>query len=312
MKSGLDPSKVIVPPYLPDNAITRSDICDYYYETQQFDQQCAKILSALEKSGELENTLIVISGDNGWPFPRSKAGCYDTGTHQTLAIRWGASFKAGRVVDDFASLSDLAPTFLAAAGVAIPKAMTGRSLMPLLRSDKSGQIDPARDHILTGMERHSEDTRTDGAQENVGYPMRGLITKDFHYIRNFKPNRWPAGDPPTLPLFTFETFAEKPHSGFGDCDSGPTKALLITHRDEDAIRPFYDRAFEKRPARELYDLRKDPFELHNLAENPDYAATVKQLDTRLMSELEATGDPRVTGDGESFDRSSKAPPAEGK
>ena len=161
VRSGMDPTKVRVPPYLPDNATTRSDICDYYYETQQFDTQCAAIVSALEKTGELDNTLVVISGDNSWPFPRSKTTCYDSGTHQPLAIRWGARAKGGRAVEDFVSLSDLAPTFLAAAGLPVPDTMTARSLLPVLLSDKSGQVDPTRDHTLTGMERHVTRGRTE-------------------------------------------------------------------------------------------------------------------------------------------------------
>ena len=112
VRSGMDLQKVKVPPYLPDCPTVRKDICDYYGEVQRFDHQCGEILAALEATGELDNTLIVMSGDNGWPFPRSKATCYDTGTHQPLAVRWGGKIKPGRVVDDFVSLADLAPTFL--------------------------------------------------------------------------------------------------------------------------------------------------------------------------------------------------------
>ncbi len=298
IRSGMDPAKVFVPPYLPDNAITRSDICDYLYQAEQFDQQCATILAALEKTGELDETLIVVSGDNGWPFPRSKVSCYDSGTHQALAIRWGARVKGGRSVEDFVSLSDLAPTFLEAAGQPAPAAMTARSLMPLLLSDKSGQVEPARDHTLTGMERHARTGRTDGPQQNVGYPMRTLLTKDFHYIRNFKPDRWPAGDPPKEPLPPSEKIAADTYAAFSDCDCGPTKAFLVTRRDDPGVKPFAERAFAKRPARELYDLRRDPYELNNVAEDPTYADTVKNLDARLMAELKATGDPRASGLGD--------------
>lgn len=301
IQSGLDPAKVVVPPYLPDDAVTRSDICDYYYATQQFDAECAAILQTLEKTGELDNTLIAMSGDNGWPFPRSKSGCYDTGTHQPLAFRWGSRVKGGRTVEDFVSLSDLAPTFLDAAGLKVPATMTARSLMPLLLSEKSGQIDPARDHTLNGMERHTFNSRTDGEQKNVGYPMRTLITKDFHYMRNFKSDRWPVGNPPAAPLPAFDKMAKDTYAAFPDCDAGPTKALIITRAMDAAIRPFYERAFEKRPDRELYDLRKDPYQLHNVADDPAYADTVKQLDARLMKELTDTGDPRATGGGDVFE-----------
>ena len=308
IRSGMDPAKVPVPPYLPDNAVTRSDICDYLHQVERFDQQCAAILAALEKSGELDNTLIVVSGDNGWPFPRSKTSCYDSGTHQPLAIRWGARVKGGRTVDDFVSLSDLAPTFLEAAGQPVPATMTARSLLPVLFSGKSGQVDPARDHVLTGMERHVTRGRTDGGQSSVGYPMRTLLTKDFHYIRNFRPDRWPAGDPPEGPLPATEKIAADTYAAFPDCDSGPTKAFLVSHRDEAEVKPFAERAFGKRPARELYDLRHDPYELKNVAADPAYADTVKDLDARLMAELKATGDPRASGGGDEFDRYLTATP----
>ena len=132
--------------------------------------------------------------------------------------------------------------------------------------------------------------------------MRTLITKDFHYIRNFKPDRWPAGDPPARPLPATEKIATDTYAAFPDCDAGPTKALIVSHRDDADVKPFYDRAFGKRPARELYDLRKDPYELNNVAEDPAYAATVKNLDARLMAELKATGDPRAVGGGDEFDQ----------
>lgn len=301
VKPGRDPAKVFVPPYLPDNATTRRDICDYLEEVEAFDRQVTDILVALEKAGELDHTLIAISGDNGWPFPRSKVTCYASGTHQSLAIRWGARVKGGRSVEDFVSLADLAPTFLEAAGLTVPAAMSARSLMPVLLSEKSGLVDSNRNHTLTGMERHARTGRTDGDRTNVGYPMRTLITKDFHFIRNFKPDRWPAGDPPATPLPTFEKIASDTYAAHSDCDSGPTKAFIVTHRDEPGMKPFAERAFGKRPARELYELRTDPYELKNVADDPAYTATVKTLEARLLAELEAARDPRVTGGGDAFD-----------
>ena len=297
LKSGLDAAKVIVPPYLPDNDTVRGDICDYYLAAQSFDREAGEALAALENIGELENTLVVMTGDNGWPFPRSKATCYDTGTHQPLAVRWGAGIKGGRVVDDFVSLADLAPTFLEAAGMTLPPAMTARSLLNVLRSDKQGQVDPARDHVLTGMERHVTHGRDDGTQHGVGYPMRTIITKEFHYIRNFHPNRWPAADPPSGAKPGFDEFVRNTFAGFADVDAGPTKAWIATHPDDST----FQRAFGKRPAHELYDLRKDPFELKNVADDPAYAGKVKELDARLMAELKATQDPRVTGMGDELD-----------
>jgi len=291
VKGGIDPAKVVVPPYLPDNDTVRRDICDYFLAAQTFDQQAGEAIAALEKSGELDNTLIVMTGDNGWPFPRSKATCYNTGTRQPFVVRWGARVKPGRVVDDFVSLADLAPTFLTAAGLTPPPTMTARSFLAVLLAEASGQVDPARDHVLTGMERHYVNGRADGDQRNVGYPMRSIVTRDFHFIRNFHPNRWPAGDPPAGPLPGFDKAANNTGAAFADVDAGPAKAWIVTHPDDSA----FERAFGKRPARELFDLRKDPFELHNVADDPAYADTLKDIDARLMAELKTTEDPRVAG-----------------
>ncbi len=302
VRRGMDPAKVIVPPYLPDNEVVRRDICDYFAAAEDFDAQVAGIVASLEKAGELDNTLIVVSGDNGWPFPRSKATCYDSGTHQPLAMRWGGHIKPGRVVDDFVSLSDLAPTFLEVAGLKPPDSMTARSLLNVLLAEKSGQVDPARDHVLTCMERHASPGRSEEDARNVGFPMRTILTKDFHYIRNFRSARWPAGDPPTEDQLKSGALKNNTFAGFCDVDASPTKAWMIAHREEPAVKPFYDRAFGKRPDRELYDLRNDPNELKNVAEDAAYSVTVKDLDTRLMAELKATGDPRVSGGGDEFDR----------
>jgi arylsulfatase A-like enzyme len=302
IESGLDPAKVVVPPYLPDNDPVRSDICDYLAASQMFDRKSGQILAALEQSGELEDTLIVMSGDNGWPFPRCKATLYDTGTHQPLAIRWGGKAAAGRTIDDFVSLADLAPTFLETAGLPVPKNMTAHSLVPLLHSAKSGQVEPQRDHILTCMETHVPcRALADGTRG--GYPMRSILTKDFHYIRNFHADRWPAGDPQGGDAaLNFARLAVDTFATFADVDAGPTKAWLVLHRNEPAARSAAERAFGKRPARELYDLHKDPYEMTNVAEDPAYQEIESRLDARLMAELKATGDPRATGGGDEFDR----------
>jgi uncharacterized sulfatase len=297
---GLDPAKVLVPPYLPDNDTVRRDISDYFYAVQQFDEQAGRLLAALEKTGELDNTIIVMTGDNGSPFPRSKATCYLAGTHQPLVVRWGLRVKPRRVVDDFINLADLAPTFLEAAGLTPPREMTARSFLNVLISDKSGQVDASRDHTLTGMERHVRSGRTDGEQSNVGYPIRTIITKEFHYVRNFRPNRWPVGDPARTGLYNFDSLVTNTYAAFSDVDQGPTKAWILTHRNEPAVKNFFDLSFSKRPERELYDLRLDPYELRNVAEEPAYADAVKKLDAQLMEELKETGDPRING-GDEFD-----------
>jgi len=290
VKSGMRIEDVEVPPCLPDSEIVRKDLCDYYLEVQRFDREVGELLDLLRATGEIDRTLVVVTGDNGLPFPRCKSNLYDGGTRVPLAMRWPARVKGGRVVEDFVSLQDLAPTFLEAAGLTPPAAMTGRSLLHILVSDSAGRIDPARDHILTGKERHAW-VRKGG----LGYPCRAIRTRDFLYIRNFKPDRWPAGDP----VAGGEPYY--PNRGYGDIDDSPSKTYMMEHREEPDVRRLFELTFEKRPAEELYDLQKDPNQLHNVAADPAYGDIRGKLASTLMAELRATGDPRVTGGGDAFD-----------
>ena len=288
IRAGIDLNKIQVPPFLPDNEIVRIDIADYGFEVEQFDREVGQAIELLRQAGELDNTVIVVTGDNGFPFPRAKSNLYDAGTHVPLVIWFPKRFPGGRVVKDFVSLQDLAPTFLELAGLKPPAEMTGKSLLPILLSEKQGWIDPTRDHVLTGKERHVP------AQEpgNLGgYPCRAIRTKDFLYIRNFMPQRWPAGVPGIA------------HRGktFADCDNGPTKQFLVEHRNDPYIRVYFHLAFDKRPAEELYDLRNDPFEILNVAYDPRYAKVRAELSKRMMDELRATGDLRVLGGWERWE-----------
>ena len=287
VKSGLKIEDVRVPPYLPDTPEVRSDILDYCFELERFDRDIGEMLKLLEGRGELNNTLVVITSDNGWPFPRGKATCYDAGTRMPLAVRWPAKVKGGRVVDDFVSHIDLAPTFLEAAGLKASEEMNGKSLLPLLASGRSGLIERARDGVLFGRERHAS-----VRAGNVGYPIRGIRTADFLYLRNYEPERWPAGDPPN----------------YGDVDQhlniegSPSKQATFEHGNEPGRKRLFDLAFGKRPAEELYDLKADPWQTNNLVGAAGYAEKRKALRTELDRTLVEAKDPRVAGKGDAFDR----------
>ncbi|HSD27235.1 MAG TPA: sulfatase [Vicinamibacteria bacterium] len=288
--SGIPLEAIRLFPHFPDARDVRSDVADYYWEVQRFDTEVGRMLDLLERRGELARTVVVMTGDNGMPFPRCKANLYDCGVRVPLAVRWPGPFAAGRRVDAFVTLTDLAPTFLELAGVEAPRATTGRSLAPLLGTDEppSSEVS-ARDHVLCGKERHVP------GQEKPdigGTPMRSLRTSDYLYVRNFRPDRWPAGTPD----------AEKAvieGRWLADCDNGPTKLFMVERRDDGAAhRRLYDLAFGKRPAEELYDLRNDPGQMTNVARDEAYAGVRELLAARLLAELEATGDPRVLGGAE--------------
>ncbi|NNM29050.1 MAG: sulfatase, partial [Akkermansiaceae bacterium] len=156
-ESGMDLSKIKLFDHYPDHETVRGDVADYYLEVQRFDRELGQFLGKLGERGLLENTLVVVTGDHGMPFPRCKSNLYDSGARVPLAIQWPAVIKPGRVVDDFISTTDLAPTFLEAAGLEPLPVMTGRSLLPMLRAQGSGRLEPGRrDHVLTGKERHTQ------------------------------------------------------------------------------------------------------------------------------------------------------------
>lgn len=287
--SGIDVEKVQVPGFYPNEAEIRSDIADYYFEVQRFDSDVRKAIQVLEEIGELENTIIVMTGDHGMPFPRCKSNLYDMGVRVPLAIWWGDRVKSDRVVKDFVSLTDLAATFLEVAGVNIPEQMSGKSLMPILLSGKEGWIEPNRDHIIFGRERH---TTAQPEPSIAGYPSRAIRTEQYLYIRNFYPDRWPAGAPQG---------ATHPINYFPDCDDGPTKTFLINHANDANYRHFYEWSFAKRPGEELYHIKTDPDQINNLAANPEYEKVKKELSEKLNTLLKASKDPRIIGGGKKFD-----------
>jgi N-sulfoglucosamine sulfohydrolase len=298
-----------MPPFLADVPEVREDLADYFGEAQAFDAAIGMLVDRLKQTGELENTMIIISGDHGAPgFTHGKCNLYDFGSSVPLAIRWGGA-KGGRIVDDLVSLTDIAPTILEAAGVAVPESMTGRSLVDVLKSDQSGQVDPKRTAVYIGRERHVAQARADFKP----YPQRAIRTHDFLYIINFKPERWPLGDPyrldsdipPTATEITEETFTTLP-----DEDAGPAKAWLVTHRDDPQWRSLFDLSYGKRPREELYDLKKDSHQIKNVATDPEYQMARMELQDRLMNELTSTNDPRTIDDGSFFENPPMSGPVE--
>ncbi len=285
-----------MPPFLPDVPEVREDVADYFGEIAAFDAALGLLLKRLEEIGELDRTLVVASGDHGAPgFPHGKCNLYDFGSSVSLAMRWGGA-KEGRVVDDLISLTDLAPTFLELGGVAVPERMTGRSVVPLLKSDKTGRVEPRRDAVFIGRERHVESARADFAP----YPQRAIRTHDYLYIINFRPDRWPLGDhyrlegsqPPSAEELTEET-----RSTIADEDAGPTKAWLVGVRNDPQWKSHFEWVYGKRPREELYDLKQDPHQTKNVAAEPAYASARGLLEKRLLEELSRTGDPRLVEDG---------------
>lgn len=294
-RAGKKLAEAEVPAFLPDEEITRNDVLDYALEIEWFDQHLGAMLIMLEEAGELENTVVVVTADNGMPFPYAKANLQEYGTHVPLVIAGPAFFPGGRESSVPTSLIDLAPTFLELAGTDLRQDFTGKSLLPLLQGGEAH-----RDFVLTGRERHSH-----ARPDNLGYPARALRTEEFLYVWNVEADRWPAGIPnpeglrPDQIDGSFSRDFKAMGLGYNDVDPSPSKELILSQRD--AHSRYYALGFEKRPTEQLYDIRNDPACINDLAQDARYAGILKNLGQTLRRNLTVEQDPRMTGNGDIFD-----------
>ncbi len=283
-----------VPGYWPDNDTVRNDMLDYAFEVEHFDTHLGRMLENLSKRGLLSNTLVIVTSDHAMPFPRQKGNAYEFSNHIPFAAMWPAGItKPGRKVDDFVSFVDVAPTLIEVAGLGWKETgmapAAGRSLAGIFRSEKSGRIEPTRDHVLLGKER------TDiGRPNDAGYPIRAMVEDGWLYLKNYEPARWPAGNPET---------------GYLDTDAGATKSLILDARRSSGTDRFWDYCFGKRPETELYDLRTDPDCMTNLAALATSAPVAQRLSAKMEAQLKMQGDPRMSGQGAVFDQYLHAAPA---
>lgn len=275
-----------VPGYWPDNDVVRNDMLDYAFEVEHFDRHLGRMLAELERRGQLDNTLVMVTADNGLPFPRAKGNEYEASNHMPLAAMWRAAIRApGRTVTDYVSFIDFAPTFIDVAGLRwadtgmAPAA--GRSLSEIFASEKSGRVNPARDHVLLGQERHDV-----GRPHDWGYPIRSIIRDGWLYIRNFEPTRWPACNPET---------------GYLNTDGGATKTEILNARRKNPGDRHWALCFGLREGEELYDLARDPDCLTNLAAQEAHAPRRDALREQLFDALKAQEDPRMFGNGGVFE-----------
>lgn len=276
-----------VPAFWPDNETIRNDMLDYGLEIEHADNHLARMLEELERRGELDNTIVVMTSDNGMPFPRGKAQAYEYSAHMPLAIMWPEGIQnPGRVVEDMVNFTDFAPTFLELAGIPFDLSglhpSPGRSLTDILDSEAKGQVNPNRDYVVLGKERHDY-----SRPNNAGYPIRGIVGKGYLYLYNYKLNRWPAGNP---------------ELGYLDVDGSPTKTQILNLRREGIDRQFWGLSFGKRQVREeLYHIAVDPYCLVNLAEGEEYAELKEEMRSRMLWELKVQEDPRMFGNGDIFE-----------
>jgi len=298
---GIEPDRLkgLIPKFLPDSHDVRRDFSDYLGEVQAADAMLGMMLAELEAAGQLDNTMVIVSGDHGIPgVPRGKTTCYDLGTRVPLLVRWPKSIRPGRRVDDFVSIMDIGPTLMELARAKAPPT-DGRSFLAQLISRKSGWIEPRRNEVVIGRELHFHDARVG----NVPYPMRAIRTAQHLYIRNFKPKRWPMGDPYQAAgiVSPGELYGLGLNTvpAYRDLDGSLTKAYMMSQRDDDDEGRFLALTLNRRPSEEFYVIGQDPDQLENLATDPAHESALKRLRLRINIVMKKTEDPRLT---DAFDR----------
>ncbi|ANQ52572.1 sulfatase [Flammeovirga sp. MY04] len=277
-----DISKEEIYKFWPDNDTVRHDLLDYAFEIEHSDDHLGQMLALLEENGQLDNTIIVVTSDNGMPFPRVKGSEYERAAHLPLAIMWPKGIKnPGRIENDFVSFIDFAPTFLEISGITEKESkmasITGKSMTDIFNQEKKYE----RDFVLLGKERHDI-----GRPNNQGYPIRGIVKDNFMFLHNYETDRYPHGNPET---------------GYLNTDGSPTKTWILNDRRQNGHSVYWDLSFGKRGAYELYDIEKDPDCLNNLALEDNFQGKMNELKTLLKKELIAQNDPRMFGKGEIFD-----------
>ena len=248
---------VIVPPFLVDDADTRKDIASYYNEVTRFDHYVGEVVSELKSQGQLDKTLIFVMADNGRPFPRAKTRIHDSGMITALVAHWPEGIqKAGSTSDSLVSVIDLAPTILTAAGLEATSTMQGVSLLPLF-GDPSTSV-----RSFAFSEHNWHDYEAHG---------RGVRGGGFLLVRNFRPYlAW---------------------QGPADSVRSPSHVSLKARRDSNSLTSAQADVFlAPRPAVELYDLKEDPHQLRNLADDSKYSSTQKFLEMKLADWMDETHD----------------------
>jgi arylsulfatase A-like enzyme len=253
------PAAARVTPYLADTPGTREDIARYYDAVAHMDAKIGLMMAELGRRHLLERTLVVFLSDNGAPFPREKGTLYDSGTRTPLVLVWRGVIAPGSVWDKgLVSTIDLAPTLLEVAGAPRPAELQGRSFRPLLDAPSSYEGDR---YVFSERNWHDCDEH-----------QRAVRTDRFKLIRT-------------------DAYTELPLCTAADIGASASFLDLRARVRAGRLTAAQRRLFEAPRARlELYDLRKDPWEVINVADDPSYASTVRELAAVLQSWMERTDD----------------------
>lgn len=274
-----DPAKVEIPPYYPDHPVTRADWAEYLDSATELDRKCGVVLKQLEKDGLADNTVIIFFGDNGQAHVRGKQFCYESGLLVPMIIRWPKNFpepkgfKAGTVNSNLIEAIDLAPTMLEVAGSWRDEFHVSREP---LRNSRSSYLERMQGQPFLGSHAAPPKQYVFGARDRCDetvFRFRTVRDVRFRYIRNFTPDR---------PFLQANEYKEKQY---------PVWNLIKELNKQGKLTPAQAvLAAPTMPAEELFDLDADPFEIHNLANVPEHAATLQRLRAVLAKWIEDTHD----------------------
>lgn len=252
-----DPEQIQPSPYLANTRNTKADLARYYDEITRFDHHIGQVEDELQKQGVLENTLLIIMSDNGRPFPRSKTRVYDSGMKTPFIVKWNRGLpRKGVVTNSLISVIDIAPTLLEVSGVEVISGFQGRSFAKVLKDPASG----FRNYIFSEHNWHDYEALE-----------RMVRTKDYLYVVNLRPN---LSNP-----------------GPADSNGSPAFQDLKEIRDAGKLTPAQADIFiTPRPAEELYDCRKDPMQLVNVASLAEYQRRLEGMRTIMKQWREETMD----------------------
>lgn len=271
-----DPAKLKLPPYLADNAETRASLAAYYSEVTAFDGVVGKWMSVIDKAGLAGDTIFIVTSEQGPQFPGGKWTCYDLGLRTAFIVRWPGKVKPGTSTDAMIQYVDVVPTLVEIAGGNPQKIDTGRGGAP---GGGNGFDGTSFRNVLIGKKQtHNEFVfgvhTTKGIISGKPYPIRSIRGTRYKYIRNLTPDA------------TFQNIVtENDRQGFW-------KAWRRDAKDNPHVAALVKR-YQHRPAEEFYDVVADPLEMHNLAGDPKYRATMDRMKAKLDAWMKQQGDEGV-------------------
>ncbi len=270
--SQFDQDAMTLPPVIHDNPPSRTTFAGYLAEVAALDEEVGQILRLLEDTGQVDNTVVMFSSEQGWDFGFGKWTNWDTGIHSALIARWPGRIGPKTETDALVQMADVVPTFIEAAG-GDPAAyqLDGVSFLSVL----TGESETHREFVY-GLHNN--------VPEGHPYPIRSIRDQDFHYVMNLK-HEVSYHEKHLMD----ETLAKR-------YDLQWWKAMNDAAEQGDVSAKKLRDKFHDRPAEELYRVDKDPYEMDNLAGQSEYNEVKRRLRTELTRWMKAQGDPGIAMD----------------